>query len=56
LANLLNNAAKYTDHGGHIWLSARQEGGELVLRVMDDDYRSLPATIRNPSPTTAGDD
>ncbi len=25
LANLLNNAAKYTDHGGHIWLSARQQ-------------------------------
>jgi PAS domain S-box-containing protein len=35
LANLLNNAAKYTDHRGHIWLSARQEGGELVLRVKD---------------------
>jgi signal transduction histidine kinase/CheY-like chemotaxis protein len=35
LANLLNNAAKYTDHGGHVWLSARQEGGELVLRVKD---------------------
>jgi CheY-like chemotaxis protein/two-component sensor histidine kinase len=35
LANLLNNAAKYTDHGGHIRLSARQEGGELVLRVKD---------------------
>jgi CheY-like chemotaxis protein len=35
LANLLNNAAKYTDHGGRIWLSARQEGGELVLRVKD---------------------
>jgi signal transduction histidine kinase len=35
LANLLNNAAKYTDHGGHIGLSARQEDGELVLRVRD---------------------
>src|SRR5690242_13132473 len=35
VANLLNNAAKYTDHGGHIWLTARQEGGELVLRVRD---------------------
>ncbi len=35
LANLLNNAAKYTDQGGHIWLSARQESGELVLRVRD---------------------
>src|SRR5262249_13965643 len=35
LANLLNNAAKYTDHGGRIGRSARQEGGELVLRVRD---------------------
>jgi PAS domain S-box-containing protein len=35
LANLLNNAAKYTDHGGHIGLSARQDGSELVLRVKD---------------------
>jgi PAS domain S-box-containing protein len=35
LANVLNNAAKYTDHGGHIWLTARQEGGEFVLRVRD---------------------
>jgi signal transduction histidine kinase len=35
LANLLNNAAKYTDHGGRIGLSAKQEGGELVLRVRD---------------------
>jgi PAS domain S-box-containing protein len=35
LANLLNNAVKYTDHGGHIWLSARKEGSALVLRVKD---------------------
>jgi CheY-like chemotaxis protein len=35
LANLLNNAAKYTDHGGHIWLFAVQEDSELVLQVRD---------------------
>jgi signal transduction histidine kinase len=35
LANLLNNAAKYTDQGGHIGLSARREASELVLRVRD---------------------
>ena len=42
LANLLNNATKYTDHGGHIWLSARQEGGELVLRVPDTGVGITP--------------
>ena len=26
LVNLLNNAAKYTDEGGHLWLSVVQEG------------------------------
>ena len=25
-ANLLNNAAKYTDHGGQIWLNAKRVG------------------------------
>jgi PAS domain S-box-containing protein len=35
LANLLDNAAKYTDPGGHIWLSASREGAEAVLRVRD---------------------
>jgi signal transduction histidine kinase len=42
LANLLNNAAKYTDQGGHIRLSARQEGGELVLRVRDTGVGIAP--------------
>jgi two-component system CheB/CheR fusion protein len=35
LANLLNNASKYTDQGGHIWLSAKHEGNDIVLRVKD---------------------
>ena len=26
VVNLLNNAAKYTDEGGHIWLTVQQEG------------------------------
>ena len=33
--NLLNNAAKYTDPGGHISLSAGREGDEAVFRVRD---------------------
>jgi PAS domain S-box-containing protein len=34
-ANLLNNAAKYTEKGGHIWLTAEQQGGEAVVSVRD---------------------
>jgi two-component system CheB/CheR fusion protein len=33
--NLLNNAAKYTEPGGHVRVSAEREGGEAVLRVRD---------------------
>jgi signal transduction histidine kinase len=35
-ANLLNNAAKYTDVGGRIWLRARVDGANLVVGVKDD--------------------
>ena len=35
LANLLNNAAKYTDEGGDIWLEADREGEFAVLQVRD---------------------
>jgi signal transduction histidine kinase len=35
VVNLLDNAAKYTDHGGHIWLALQQEGEECVIKVKD---------------------
>lgn len=35
VANLLNNAAKYTDRGGRIWLTAGREGDAAVIRVRD---------------------
>jgi PAS domain S-box-containing protein len=35
LANLLNNAVKYTRERGHIWLTAEQDGAEVVIRVRD---------------------
>jgi PAS domain S-box-containing protein len=33
--NLLNNAAKYTEPGGHILLAAEREGGDVVVIVKD---------------------
>jgi signal transduction histidine kinase len=36
VANLLHNAAKYTDEGGRIALSASREDGEVAIRVRDD--------------------
>jgi len=35
LANLLNNAAKYTEPGGRIWLSGERQGDEAILCVRD---------------------
>ena len=35
LANLLNNAAKFTERGGRISLAAAQDGDEAVIRVKD---------------------
>jgi PAS domain S-box-containing protein len=34
-SNLLNNAAKYTEKGGHVWLTAEQQDGELVVSLRD---------------------
>jgi CheY-like chemotaxis protein/two-component sensor histidine kinase len=34
-SNLINNAAKYTERGGHIWLTGERRGGEVVISVRD---------------------
>jgi signal transduction histidine kinase len=35
-ANLLNNASRYTDEGGRIWLSARREGSDALVSIRDN--------------------
>ena len=35
VSNLLNNAAKYTDRGGQIWLTAKRDGDFVSLHVRD---------------------
>lgn len=45
LANLLNNAAKYTQPGGHIELTAERQGEEVVLRVRDNGVGIAPGML-----------
>lgn len=45
ISNLLMNAAKYTDVGGHVWISAEDEAGEVVLRVRDDGIGIEPELL-----------
>ncbi len=43
-SNLLNNAAKYTEPGGHITLAAEQEGSDVVVSVRDTGI-GIPAHL-----------
>ena len=45
VVNLLANAAKYTERGGHIWLSVQQEGNDCVLRVRDTGIGIAPELL-----------
>jgi CheY-like chemotaxis protein/anti-sigma regulatory factor (Ser/Thr protein kinase) len=45
IVNLLNNAAKYTNEGGRIWLSIQQERQEAVIRVRDTGVGIAPELL-----------
>jgi signal transduction histidine kinase/ActR/RegA family two-component response regulator len=45
VANLLNNAAKYSDPAGQIWLAVRREGDEVVISVRDVGEGIPPAML-----------
>jgi signal transduction histidine kinase/CheY-like chemotaxis protein len=45
LTNLLNNAAKYTEPGGRILLSAFREDGSVVFKVKDSGIGIEPETL-----------
>ncbi|HYE86002.1 MAG TPA: ATP-binding protein [Vicinamibacterales bacterium] len=44
-ANLLNNAAKYTNHGGRIAVATRRENGEALVSVKDNGIGIAPALL-----------
>lgn len=45
-SNLLSNAAKYTNEGGHIWLTAERQDGEIVARVKDTGIGIPPDMLK----------
>jgi PAS domain S-box-containing protein len=45
VVNLLTNAAKYTDQGGHVWLTVQQEAEDAVLRVRDTGVGIAPEIL-----------
>ena len=48
--NLLNNAAKYTPQGGHVWVLCERAGDDVLLRVRDTGVgiaaEALPGIFR----------
>jgi PAS domain S-box-containing protein len=45
LGNLLNNASKFSERGGHVWLTVSAEDGEVVITVRDKGIGMVPAEI-----------
>ncbi len=45
VGNLLTNAAKYTEPGGRIWLTADRDGDMAVLRVRDNGIGIAPPML-----------
>ena len=36
VGNLLSNAGKFMDRGGHVWLTVEEDGAQAVIRVRDN--------------------
>jgi len=47
VSNLLNNAAKYTDEGGSIWLTVEHVGNDVFIRVRDNGRGIAPSALPN---------
>jgi signal transduction histidine kinase/CheY-like chemotaxis protein len=44
-ANVLNNAAKFTPRGGHIWFTADQRSNQAVVRIRDTGVGIAPDVL-----------
>lgn len=47
LANVLNNAAKYTTEGGHLVLCTSVENQQVLIEVTDDGVGMTPQTVKH---------
>jgi signal transduction histidine kinase len=47
VSNFLTHAAKYTNEGGQIWLSAEHEKGQAVIRVRDNGMGIAPDLLED---------
>ncbi len=45
ITNLLNNAAKYNNKPGHIWVTARRNGEQAVVQIRDDGIGIEPELL-----------
>ncbi|MGP0062246.1 MAG: CHASE3 domain-containing protein [Isosphaeraceae bacterium] len=45
VVNLLNNAAKYSENGGRIWLIAAREGDEIAITLRDRGMGIAPGKV-----------
>jgi CheY-like chemotaxis protein/two-component sensor histidine kinase len=43
ISNLLNNACKFTDRGGQVWLTVTGDADEAVIRIKDNGIGIAPA-------------
>ena len=45
IGNLLNNACKFSNKGGKVWLTAKPENGDVVIQVRDQGIGMTPDEI-----------